>query len=100
MNEPRNTNSNGGRLLFVSWFFYPLVFIVAMWLLPFHKLSYSVMGIIYQAYVVAAVYFSVFCTLSVIKYQHPHWVRIVYACGMLFWCCGFHYLFGQMLGAC
>ena len=100
MNEPRNTNSNGARLLFVSWLVYTLVFIVSLPLLPFLILSYSSMGVIYHAYIVTAAYFSVFCTLSVIKYQHPHWVRIVYACGMMCWCFTVHYIVLLNIASC
>ena len=100
MNEPRNTNSNGSRLLFVSWLFFPVVLGSVGYLTQPMSLFNSVMGGVYEAYIVAALYFAGFSTLSIIKYKHPHRVRIIYAFGMLLWCFAVHYIVLQNIASC
>ncbi len=102
MNKPSKLSPYGVGMivLFFSWFFFPVVIASVGWLTHPMELFNSVMGGVYQAYIVGALYFAGFSTLSVVKYQHPHWVRILFALGMLMWCFAVHYLVLLNIDSC
>lgn len=101
MNEPSKLSPYGVGLLvlFFSWFLYPVVLVSVSCLIQPVKV-FGLMGVIYFAYVVSALYFGIFSTLSIVKYHHPHWVRILYACGMMCWCFTVHYIVLLNIASC
>ena len=85
MNEQRKYTDAGGFVLLLACILFPgVLYLLFRWSI-IGNASMTILESMYFAYGVSALYFSVFFTLSVVKFRNPHWLSGLFAFGMLIW---------------